>query len=364
MVLLETISTGDRLHRFQKSLVLNFIGKRKVLSTSPLNGGYQENLQAVFNNDCKKGAGIGCVLKAPTYEEHMEIVARELGLDPTTTAGLGTAACMENVAMAKENFRGLEVTAIVTGGVEINGGRVGDPADYWDWGQTGKTEKIKPGTINTILVIDANLSAAVMTRALITATEAKTAALQELMAGSNYSTGLATGSGTDGTIIVSNADSPLSSNNAGKHSKLGELIGKAVKKATQETLYKQTGLGAKAQYSAFARLKRYGITEEKVWQAYLAQGGKMNKSDYWDRLPLIDKKKGLLPLIVQLIHLLDELNWGLLDKEEVLIAGEKVLQEIGIILEVEDISLGVGDTQSLLLERARTILAQGVRKND
>ena len=46
-----------------------------------------------------------------------------------------------------------------------------------------------------------------MARALVTATEAKTAAIQELMGGSLYSTGLATGSGTDNMMIIADAES-------------------------------------------------------------------------------------------------------------------------------------------------------------
>ena len=365
MLLLETLSTGDQLHFYQQSLVLNFSGKRKVLSTSPINGGYQENLQAVFNNDAKRGAGMACEMKAPTYEEHMQIIARELGLNPATCAGLGTAASMENVAIVKEEFRGLTVTAIVTGGVEINGGRVGDPATYWDWGPEGKAAQIKEGTINTILVIDANLPAYTLVRALVTATEAKTAALQELMAGSCYSIGLATGSGTDGTIVVSNAESSLTAKNAGKHSKLGELIGKAVKKAVQEALYKQTGLGPKQQHSVFARLKRYGLTEEKLWEAYLALGGEKNKADYWAYLPSLDQRPGLLPLIIQLIHLLDELNWDLLEPQEVLQAGKNLLEEIRLFLALEEeVQLPEGCVQTALLEGLKEILAKGVKKDD
>lgn len=64
-------------------------------------------------------------------------------------------------------------------------------------------------------------------RAIITATEAKTAALQDLKVPSTYSPEvLATGTGTDFT---------------GGHSKMGELIGRAVYRAVREGLCKQNG---------------------------------------------------------------------------------------------------------------------------
>jgi len=349
-LLLTVLSNGDTIHLFHKNIVVLFAGLRGVLSTSALNGGYREDLEGVFNNDCNPGPGMAASLKAPTYEEHLALVAAEMGLDPQTAAGLSTAAAMENLVIITEKYGQLEVTAIVTGGVEHNGGRAGDPASYEE----------KLGTINIILVIEANLPSYTLARALITLTEAKSAALQELMASSCYSSGIATGSGTDGAIIISNRESPLSLQDAGKHSKLGELIGQAVKKAVKEALEKQTGLSAQSQHAVFARLKRYGLDEEKVWQSFLAQGGGLGKADYWERLFRLDQKPGLLPLIVQLIHLLDELSWGLLKPEEVLLAGRKLLQETADLLGVEqEFALPKENVSETLLGGLAEILAAG-----
>ena len=52
------LSTGDSVQRYNKSIVIPFEGERKVLSTSPLNGGYREDLKAVFNNDVNPGEGM------------------------------------------------------------------------------------------------------------------------------------------------------------------------------------------------------------------------------------------------------------------------------------------------------------------
>lgn len=151
------------------------------------------------------------------------------------------------------------MTAIVTGGIETNGGRVGDPADYYK--PVEKPDKL--GTINIILILDADMPPGTLARALVTCTEAKTAAIQELLAGSNYSTGLATGSGTDQTIIVANSDSALYFEGAGKHSKMGELIGKTVTKAVKAALSKQSGLNPKTQHNVFRRLKTFSSNNAK-----------------------------------------------------------------------------------------------------
>src|SRR5690606_26978843 len=141
---------------------------------------------------------------------------------------------------------GLEVTAIATAGVEINAGRAGDPAAYDERYLANEGES---GTINIILLISAKLTPGALARSLITITEAKTAALQELMIDSRYSSGLATGTGTDGIIAVSNAESDIVLTNAGKHTRLGELIGKTVKDAVKEALFKQAGICANSQHS-------------------------------------------------------------------------------------------------------------------
>ena len=147
---------------------------------------------------------------------------------------------MENVSI-REEYEDLTVTAVVTGGIDENGGRVGDPAN---WHESDGGPVLVPGTINILLFIDARLPAGTMARALVTCTEAKTAALQELLAPSLYSSGIATGSGTDGTIIVSNSQSPAYLTYAGKHSSsaaISQIIASAVKNSSSRRAYAPPG---------------------------------------------------------------------------------------------------------------------------
>lgn len=334
-MLIYRLSTGDSVHRYNKSIVIPFEGKRKVLSTSPLNGGYREDLKAVFNNDANPGAGMECKLRAPTYNEHMHMLASELGLDSDKTAGLDTAVLMDNVSIKREDFEGLIVSAIVTGGVEINGGRVGDPASYHERKET--FEPLNLGTINIILIIDANLPEGTLTRALVTCTEAKTAALQELMVGSNYSHGLATGSGTDGTILICNAESELFLTNAGKHSKLGELIGYTVKEAVKEALFLETGLCPKYQHSILKRVKRYKINVEKIWSQYCRSetAHVMSKADFIQRLHELDHTEELVTLTSLYIHLLDQLDWELLSVDEVVEMGRIIVERMAKRMKIQ-----------------------------
>lgn len=319
-----TLSTGDAVYRYYKTIVMMFEKPRKVLSTSLLNGGYHEDLSAVFNHNADDNGAMCCI---SDYIGYMQGIAREAGLDPAAVSGMGTAASMDNAAIHSESYQNLTVTAIATGGVEVNGGRVGDPAEYFQ--PEDKDVLCKPGTINIMLVIDADLPPGILARALVTCTEAKTAALQELMAGSNYSNGLATGSGTDQTIVIANPASPLYLLSAGKHSKLGELIGAAVKKAVKEALLRQTGLSPAMQHSALRRMKRFGATEEALWQHYVsyyaAYCGGIIKPDFMDALYRTETDALLVAYTSLYVHLLDQLIWELLSPEEVVEAGNALL---------------------------------------
>ena len=357
---LARLTTGDIAYRYDKSIVLVFSGPRKVLSTSLYNGGYHEDFEAVFNRDMTQGSGMPCESFAPTYVESMKIVAERLGLAPELTSGMGTAAHMENASIVSRSYKELTVTAIVTGGVETNGGRVGDSASYY------KTAEKKCGTINIMLVIDADLPPGILARALVTCTEAKTAALQELMAPSRYSTGLATGSGTDQTIVVANSESPLFFEGAGKHSKLGELIGLAVMAAVKEALKKQSGLTPAQQHDLLRRLRRFGVTEEALWQRYKEEVGDdaLIKAQFIAALEKMIAVPALFPLGVLFIHLYDEHLWGLLEKGETWEAAEKLLKEMAAALRLktqEGVLMQEGYMESLAMLLVRAVVERAAR---
>jgi len=339
------LSTGDKVYHYEKSIVAFFKGKRKVLSTSVYNGGYHEDYEAVYNHDSKVGAGMSCEMLAPTYTEHMHIISKRLGLNPEKVSGMGTAADMENVTIETLTWEKLTVTAIVTGGIEINGGRVGDPATWFK-----PLEKPnRPGTINIMLFIDADLPAGSIARALVTCTEAKTAAIQELLEGSKYSTGIATGSGTDQTIVVANTDSDLYLEGAGKHSKLGELIGRVVIKAVKAALSKQSNLNPQRQHDAFRRLKRFGVNQQTIWELYqnINKDCKI-KPVFLDVCEKLAKEKELLTYTSLYAHLLDQYLWGLIDDEEVSFAGNSLLNYIAKLYHVDSVAIENIEVESLM----------------
>jgi adenosylcobinamide hydrolase len=241
-----------------------------------------------------------------------------------------TAANMMNVAIVSKGFRGLEVTAIITGGVEINGGRVGDPASYYQ--ENGSHFPLN-GTINIIIVINADLPEYTMSRVIMTATEAKTAALQELMVPSRYSEGIATGSGTDMIAVVCDMTSPLKLTDAGKHSKLGELIGKCVIEATKRALEKQSELTPISQRNMLLRLERFGVDEAYCWNVASHMAGDNRKMRFLKDLRELAVNPLLVAATSAITHLVDEVSWGLLPETSAREAALALIRQLPDILQ-------------------------------
>ncbi len=339
-----TLSSGDQVYFYDKSIVIYFQGKRKVLSTSLYNGGYHEDFVAVYNYDAKQGSGMPCEMLADTYVEHMKLISQRLALDPKRVSGMGTAASMENVAIETMTYDKLTVTAIVTGGIETNGGRVGDPADFYR--PIEKPDNF--GTINIMLYIDCDLPPGTITRALVTCTEAKTAAIQELLEGSKYSNGIATGSGTDTTIVIANNENSLYLEGAGKHSKLGELIGKTVKNAVKKALKKQSGLSPQMQHDAFRRLKRFGVLPGAMWNDFSKLTGTTVKPKYLLAAEKLAKENDMLCYTSLYVHLIDQYLWELISEEEMQKTGQNILHNLAECYGVEYFVIETASLEGML----------------
>lgn len=315
--------SGEEIRLMEDCLVIYFPGPRRVVSTAKLNGGYREDLKAVFNHHVPPTLhGRESELPGGSWEGYLAHTAQRLGLPREHVAGLLTAAKMENASLKSRSYRELEITAVVTAGVDVNGGRAGDPARYYE---EGGQWTFVGGTINIILLINGDLPPHTLVRSLVTATEAKAAALQELMAPSRYSKGVATGSGTDQIVAVSNRESPHLFTDAGKHSKLGELIGGVVKEAVKEALEKETGLNALRQKNFLARLERYGLSSNDFWYQAEREVVGLSRRAYLEHLEHLAREERLVALVAALLHLLDEYEWGLLSKESVLEVGRSMI---------------------------------------
>jgi hypothetical protein len=94
------------------------------------------------------------------------------------------------------------------------------------------------GTINIIVFIDGDPTDSCMVAALITATEAKSAALRDFDVRSRYTGDSATGSVTD-SVTVASTGKGKNLILGGPASKLGKLVGSCTRQAVSEALLKQ-----------------------------------------------------------------------------------------------------------------------------
>ena len=305
-------SLKDEVYYLNDTIFVKFNVKRNGISTSKLNGGFSENFKSVFNHHLSQ--------ENIDYLENHDVCdyliqhCWGLNIDSEFTTGLLTLAEMKNVGIVSETHRDLEVVALTTAGVRTNAVRAGDPAAFYE-------ENGKFGTINTILLLNVNLGYETLLEAFMTATEAKTVALNDLKIPSQYSNGYATGTGTDGLCIFSNLESENTLTNAGKHSKLGELIGKAVSESVKKAVKKQVWISPKSQSNVLVRLNRYSLDINEFYDNL-----DCDKEKFIKLLQKDMKKQDNVAITSSVLNLIDEVECGLIEKSDALILAKKLAE--------------------------------------
>lgn len=319
-MLLATLHNAVELHREDKILFAKFLFPHRVISTCRVAGGLREDLSHVYNHQsCEPAGHMSNMTKIAITdpEEYRRRICEPHGLPSGGCATLGTAANMHNACIETRHFDGLSVTCACTGGVEGNAGRVGDPASVVEtddgYERLPRTEAPPAaGTINMMIFVSRPLIPGAMTRAVVTATEAKTAALQELCVNSRYSSGLATGTGTDQTAVAAALTDRKALTSAGKHAKLGELIGRSVKAAVKGTLALQNSLTPSGQRSAKRHLERFGIDREGMTAAVCRHLPEETARLFQNSFFSIDRDPVTVAAVAALVHLEDKFSWGIL----------------------------------------------------
>jgi adenosylcobinamide hydrolase len=214
------------------TLLVSFVEKRKILST--IDG--LKKVNHVANTFVPRGVSQEAKT-IKTYQKFQKTLPLTLGINPSEIAMLSTGVDMEKLAVCEKSYQDLNVCCIATAGARHNALRTG--VDVGNWLEKNDDFELASGTINLILLTNVVLAEGAMARCIITATEAKTAALQDLNYMSTSSPQLqATGTGTDNMIVVSGNDSRNIIHQTGGHTKMGELIGVAAKTAVTEALKK------------------------------------------------------------------------------------------------------------------------------
>lgn len=319
-MLLNTYFDAIELHRNDKFVALRFRTPHRVISTSLDNGGIADGLDLVYNHQSCEPAGPLSRHPPPAVIDHPDQYTAALlekqGLGGLRAAQLGTAANMSNLAVALEAFRDIAVLAVATGGVEGNAARAGDPASGYEY--DGRYEPItreQPpthGTINVMIALNQPMLDGALVRAVMTATEAKSAALQELSVPSRYSAELATGTGTDQMAVCVPAGGraqPL--RGAGHHTTAGELIGTAVRRAVKETLLFQNGLHPAERGSCMRLMERFGFRGTALLDAVLPRLPADARDSVRCAPPILDRDPLTALAVAAFVHVHDQLNWGM-----------------------------------------------------
>ena len=222
-------------HQFQgievKTFLASFAKERRCLSTKE---GFKK-VKVVANNYNPPPLW---EFVHQNYNAHVNKILTDLNLSSAKTAMLLTGADMDNLVVKKEEYLEFKFFALVTAGTKSNAQRIGvDKAGSLE--RDGRFENL--GTINVIVLTNASLSEGAMARGMITLTEAKAVALEDLDIRSSYNPEIrATGTGTDNAIVVSGQGARI--DYLGGHAKMGELMARAVTSAVKEAIFKQNGI--------------------------------------------------------------------------------------------------------------------------
>jgi len=230
-----------------KTLIIDFRSPQTIVSTLE---GQRDNITTIGNHFTPPPTW------APGHErgiKHIKSsILKAIKKQSQHSSFLITGADMDNLSIQSLTYKEMTVYALVTAGVMGNAMRMSKEAGAY----------YEPGTINIILLTNMKLSQRAMTRAIISGTEAKTAALDDMDIRSSYTPRIneATGTGTDNILVVQG--SGLKIENTGGHTKMGELIAKAVYAGVKEAVLKQNSVYTRR--NIFQRLKERKITIHKL----------------------------------------------------------------------------------------------------
>jgi adenosylcobinamide amidohydrolase len=199
-----------------------------TVSSAIYNGGFRK-VKAILNVQVPEECSDRRLHANP--QELVVDSAKKLGLSENFV-GMITAAAVDKFALASKKDGDVAVSVTATA-VDPEGNTCSHAESA---GETIKVEEVM-GTINIMVVIDGNPTESCMVSTVLTATEAKAAALWELGIKSRYSGDLATGTITDAIIVAkTNRGAPIIY--GGPASKLGQLVGYCTRKAVKEAIVK------------------------------------------------------------------------------------------------------------------------------
>ncbi|WP_251441571.1 adenosylcobinamide amidohydrolase [Veillonella intestinalis] len=219
------LAVGGQVTVNNTSIVVAFDEVRYSLSTGPLNGGLHhimairnQNLPFFVNTEKELPGGSAAGYLSAEFEQE------DYPLNFCT--GLITSATMEFHVYAQVTAGDVIVETIATAGFEATAHCAGDGFYY----EEKDGEFHQPGTINLLVFTNKALTDGALTKALITITEAKSAAFRDAEIKSLISGAYATGTATDGVILTIDTNGDVLTD-SGTYSLFGDTLAKCVRLA-------------------------------------------------------------------------------------------------------------------------------------
>lgn len=220
-----SICPGISIRYMEDRLVLKTEEPFMTLSSSVHGGGFGSayrfiNWKVPLHYDCAD----------PSQDFGRKLM--DWGYSPHTTLGFLTAAKLTHASVAETKGEAFAILCCATAGTG-NAARTGLAHDTYP--------AYAPGTINTFLFVDGNMTAAAMVNAVMTATEAKSTALQDCGILDRHYGLPATGTTTDAIVIASSQNDRYGRSlpYAGAATTLGNAIGCLVYDTVSEAVRTQ-----------------------------------------------------------------------------------------------------------------------------
>lgn len=228
---------------------------------------------------------------------------KKLGLDEEFVGMITYAIVKEHELFAKKD-KEAAVTVIATAGC-THAESAGEKIEF----------KPIEGTINIIVIIEGNPTDSCLASTIITATEAKTAALRELDLRSKWSGDEATGTITDAIVVAKTAKGPTIVY-GGPASPLGQMIGCCTRKAVKEAVTKAKVGGFPPNRPIINRLQERQLPITKIsTELAKIKSLNMNQKTLAERLTELLKDPAKAAIVLAASKLDEDIQKGLIPSQ-------------------------------------------------
>lgn len=217
-----------------------------TLSSGIFNGGFKK-VKAVLNVSVPDNYS-----DQHLHDDPMNLIydAKKKLAITTDYVAMITAAKIQNMSTLTKQKNNVKITVVATAG--------------WRHGESSGEEieaSHAPGTINVIVLLDGNPTDSCLVSLFLTATEAKTAAMNDYDIRSRYTGDAATGTITD-SLSVATTGVGQEIQLGGPASEIGQLVASAVRQVVKEAANKQEGQHEARSLSR--RLAEHHLSIEKL----------------------------------------------------------------------------------------------------